>query len=70
VPPLLEWARRRPPLDPVRWTALRLADDLAYSAGVWASAVAERTAAPLLPDLTSWPRPSTYTRWRRERSAR
>jgi len=64
VPPLLEWRRRRPPLDPVRWTALRLADDAAYSTGVWVGAWRSRTSEPLRPDLTSWPRPGTYTRWR------
>ena len=34
-PALLEWRRRRPPLDPVSWVAISLVDDLAYSAGVW-----------------------------------
>lgn len=44
---------------------LRLADDVAYSVGVWRGIVAERTAAPLVPDLTSWPgrtRPVTARR--------
>ncbi len=49
VPALVEWATRRPRLDPVRWTAACLADDLAYGAGVWRGALAARTAAPLLP---------------------
>lgn len=34
---------------------LRLADDVAYSLGVWRGVVAERTLDPLRPDLTSWP---------------
>jgi mycofactocin glycosyltransferase len=34
---------------------LRVADDLAYSAGVWLGMARERTLAPLVPDLTSWP---------------
>ncbi|MGH3319543.1 MAG: mycofactocin biosynthesis glycosyltransferase MftF [Streptosporangiaceae bacterium] len=55
VPYLAEWVRRRPPVDPVRWTALRLLDDLAYGAGLWAGCVRERTRAPLVPDLKSWP---------------
>jgi len=55
VPPLLEWVRERPKLDPVRWTAARLADDFAYGAGVWAGAVRARSAASLVPDLASWP---------------
>jgi len=55
VPPLLDWIRHRPPLDPVRWTAARVADDLAYGAGVWRGAVGARSAASLRPDLASWP---------------
>lgn len=34
------------------WFALRVLDDLAYSAGVWAGCARERTAAPLLPQFT------------------
>ncbi|MEU6642489.1 mycofactocin biosynthesis glycosyltransferase MftF [Saccharomonospora sp. NPDC046836] len=34
------------------WFALRVADDLAYGAGVWAGCVRERTVAPLLPQFT------------------
>jgi mycofactocin system glycosyltransferase len=55
VPPLLEWRSRRPALDPIRWTALRLVDDVAYCAGVWAGCVRERSFEALKPDLTSWP---------------
>jgi mycofactocin system glycosyltransferase len=33
----------------------RLADDLAYSIGVWRGIVAERTLAPLVPEISSWP---------------
>ncbi len=49
APALAEWVRRRPELDPVRWTAANLADDVAYGAGVWRGAVAARTVAPLRP---------------------
>jgi mycofactocin glycosyltransferase len=70
APPLWEWVRDRPRLDPVRWVGWRVADDVAYSTGVWAGAVAARVAEPLVPDLTSWPRPSRYTRWRTARTAR
>lgn len=52
VPPLLEWAHRRPGLDPLRWTLACLADDAAYGAGVWSSSVRARTAAPLTPRLS------------------
>jgi mycofactocin system glycosyltransferase len=49
VPPLLDCADRRPPLDPVRYTAARLLDDAAYSIGVWQGCLARRTLRPLLP---------------------
>jgi mycofactocin system glycosyltransferase len=49
LPPLLDWADRRPPLDPVRYVAARLLDDAAYSLGVWQGCLARRTARPLLP---------------------
>jgi mycofactocin glycosyltransferase len=49
APPLLDWADRRPPLDPVRYVAARLLDDIAYSLGVWQGCVSRRTARPLLP---------------------
>ncbi len=52
VPPLLEWQVRRPALDPFRWTAVRLVDDLAYASGVWRGCLAGRTAAPLRPRTT------------------
>ena len=57
VPPLVEWAREHPSHGPVSYVGLRLADDIAYSTGVWVGAVRARTAEPLLPDLTSWPEP-------------
>jgi mycofactocin system glycosyltransferase len=53
--PLLEWRRRRPPLDPVRWTALWLADDVAYGTGVWQGAWRSRTPRPLVPVLSNVP---------------
>jgi mycofactocin system glycosyltransferase len=49
APPLLDWADRRPPLDPARYVAARLLDDAAYSAGVWQGCLRRRTIAPLLP---------------------
>jgi len=51
VPSAVEWRRRRPRLDPVRFAALHLADDLAYAAGVWAGCGRERSARALWPDL-------------------
>jgi mycofactocin system glycosyltransferase len=49
LPALDEWWRRRPALDPVRWSALTLADDAAYGAGVWWGSILTRTASPLVP---------------------
>ena len=34
---------------------VRLADDVAYSVGVWRGMWAARTAAPLVPEINSWP---------------
>ena len=58
APPLLDWLDRRPPLDPARYTAARLLDDVGYSLGVWQGCAERRTVRPLLPllrgrDLTS-----------------
>lgn len=49
--PLAEWVRDRPPLDPIRFVALRSADDAAYCIGVWEGCVAERSFAALAPRL-------------------
>jgi hypothetical protein len=51
APPLLDWAGRRPPLDPARYVAARLLDDAAYSLGVWQGCLKRRTIRPLLPAL-------------------
>jgi len=40
---------------------LRLADDLAYSVGVWKGMLAEHTLDPLIPEISSWPGRSTPT---------
>jgi mycofactocin system glycosyltransferase len=49
VPALLDWREERPELDPVRYLALRIADDLAYGAGVWTGAARARSLAALRP---------------------
>lgn len=58
VPALAEWARRRPPLDPLRWTLWWLADDVVYGAGVWAGWWANRrrprAGSSLRPVFTEW----------------
>ncbi len=51
TPPLLDWLDRRPPLDPARYVAARLLDDIGYSLGVWQGCAERRTARPLLPLL-------------------
>jgi mycofactocin system glycosyltransferase len=50
--PLADWFAGERSLDPVRYTALRLVDDAAYGAGVWAGCWRERTLGPLLPVST------------------
>jgi mycofactocin glycosyltransferase len=51
APPLLDWLDRRPPLDPARYVAARLLDDVGYSLGVWQGCAERRTIRPLLPRL-------------------
>jgi mycofactocin system glycosyltransferase len=53
APPLLDWLDRRPPLDPARYVAARLLDDIGYSLGVWQGCAQRRTFRPLLPRLGS-----------------
>ncbi|HKY78218.1 MAG TPA: mycofactocin biosynthesis glycosyltransferase MftF [Acidimicrobiia bacterium] len=55
LPGLVEWFQQRPALDPARFAALRLADDLAYATGVWAGCAKEKSLQALLPDLRSAP---------------
>ena len=50
-----DWLTRRPRLDPVRFGALRAADDLSYATGVWLGCIRARTASPLVPKLVSGP---------------
>jgi mycofactocin system glycosyltransferase len=49
VAPTVEWLRRRPALDPLRWTALCIADDFAYGSGVWVSCLRAGTLDPVRP---------------------
>ncbi len=66
LPPLFDWVRARPAVGPVPFVALQIADDIAYGTGVWVGALQARTAEPLVPEITRWPRPSRYTAWRTE----
>jgi hypothetical protein len=51
APPLLDWASRRPPLDPVRYVAARLLDDAAYSTGMWKGCLDARSFRSVLPRI-------------------
>ncbi len=51
VPAAVEWWRRRPDLDPIRWTLASIADDVAYGAGVWAGCLRWRSFGPLVPTI-------------------
>jgi len=53
VPALAEWWERRPRLDPVRFTLLRVVDDAAYGTGVWKAAWRARDAGAILPSITA-----------------
>jgi mycofactocin system glycosyltransferase len=46
-----EWVRTRPRLDPIRWAAADLAEDVAYGLGVWHGCLARRTFEPIRPTL-------------------
>jgi mycofactocin system glycosyltransferase len=52
VPALGDWVADRAALDPVRYSALHMADDVAYGTGVWRGCISARTLAPLLPRIT------------------
>ena len=49
VPVVADWWRERPPLDPVRYTGLRLLADAAYGTGVLAACARHRSAEPVRP---------------------
>jgi mycofactocin system glycosyltransferase len=52
--PVIEWRERRPAMDPVRYCAARLLDDVAYCSGLWRGCIRHRTARPLAPRLWWW----------------
>jgi mycofactocin system glycosyltransferase len=55
VPALLDWRKRRGPLDAARYVALRAGDDVAYGTGLWRGVLEARQFGALAPKLTSWP---------------
>jgi mycofactocin system glycosyltransferase len=66
APPTVEWRRRRPRLDPVRWSVASIVDDVAYGAGVWVGCLRARSLAPLIPSpVNGWMERARPTRRRR-----
>jgi|688.fasta_scaffold168312_3 mycofactocin system glycosyltransferase len=55
APAAFEWVTKKPNIDPVRYTAMRVLDDVAYGSGVWRGVVERRNLGPVTPDVTSWP---------------
>ncbi len=56
APAMHEWWSQRPAIDPLRYIALRLVDDVSYGLGVWEGVIVARNAEALMPDLSSWPK--------------
>ena len=52
LPAVGDWWQGDRDLDPVSYSALHVADDLSYGAGVWVGCLRERTLEPLLPRIT------------------
>jgi hypothetical protein len=50
-PAVYEWWVKRPHLDVVRFTLMKMLDNAAYGAGVWKGVIATRNAAPLIPTV-------------------
>lgn len=55
APALAAWFTGRRNLDPVRYTAAHIADDVAYCAGLWQGMAASRSFRALLPRLSGIP---------------
>ena len=51
LPALRDWVGHRDELDPLRYVAFHVADDVAYGAGVWVGCVDAGTAEPLVPRI-------------------
>jgi mycofactocin system glycosyltransferase len=51
LPAAGDWVGQRGDLDPLRYAAFHVADDLAYGTGVWLGCLKARTVTPLLPRL-------------------
>ena len=55
IPSMYEWATKKPDIDPLRYTAMRMVDDAAYGTGVWRGTVERRHPGAVTPDVSSWP---------------
>ena len=51
VPAAADWWEKRPRLDPIRFTLMRILDDAAYGVGVWTAVIRERDPAALAPSI-------------------
>ena len=51
APHLWSWLTERPDLDPIRYSLLGIADDVAYGTGVWKGAISARDAGALAPTI-------------------
>lgn len=51
APALYEWWTKRPHLDVVRFTLMKMLDNAAYGAGVWKGVIATRNVEPLVPSI-------------------
>lgn len=51
VPAVSDWVADAGGLDPVRYAALHVADDVAYGTGVWLGCLRARTVRPLVPKI-------------------
>lgn len=49
VPNLWRWSRRKPGVDPLRYVALRVFDDVSYGAGVWRGVLTEENVDAITP---------------------
>ncbi len=54
-PALTSYEQRRPQLDPFRFAAGHIADDVCYGAGVWTGCGRERTLVPVTPVISRRP---------------
>ena len=51
IPALRDWLAQRDGVDPLRYCAWHVADDVAYGAGLWAGCVDAGTAEPVIPHI-------------------